>query len=295
MFKSHPLVFPSREADLTAASFVADIHARVPTTCGEPVKFLNKALVTSAELHTATQPTLDQRFPNTKPVVPKNIHSVQLPRRQPVPQQSNHLGSKPITSQANSILCVPPANPFIGQVSTVRTVPIFKAKLSSKAVEKQQPQTSRETGLFRNRNDAAIVPMFKPKPTSKKQASTKVSSKQVYVQKEKGQTGRSKPPPPKRPCFTPALSQSNNTPTTIHNATTSRAISIIQPREMLTQQIVPDIDTSLSSIGPQELSFGSPCPKPVQKQAKPRSKGPPKERIQVEGVGSDIMDKVIIT
>lgn len=299
VFKSYPLVFPSREVDTTAASFVADIHARLPTICGEPVKFSNKALVASAELSTPAEQTANRGYSNTKPVTQKIAQRLNLPRIQPVPDRSKQTTiptDKVVPSQASGPLSQSQAPNAKNPNSSARIVPIFNSKPSTTSAGKLWTQQNKRGETTSARNDSAVVPTFKPKSTTPRPSSTKAPPiNPTTNHKRPVDTHRNEPPPSKRLCLAPPLPQSNGSTTNKHNhsrpQTTTQA-----PQAMPTQQVVPDLNTSLHSIGPQELSFtGSPHhPKPAQKQVKPKNKAPPKQLLQVDGVSSDVMAKVRI-
>jgi len=139
--KAHPLVFPSKDTDVVASAFIADIHARVPSICGEPVRFSSKALTPFAQLHLATS---YQALSNARPAPMKSSMQppgVSVPFRQ-----------TPISSSSN-----PDKGPWMGSGNTPpngRGVQPQQSQLVPSLVSENHSQAS---------NGTRVVPIFQPK------------------------------------------------------------------------------------------------------------------------------------
>lgn len=170
MYKAYPLVFPSKDTEVVASAFVADLHARMPSICGEPLRYSSKALMPFAQLHSATS---YMALSNAKPAPVRTTirpPSVGVPFRH-VPTASSSTPAKGPQVQAGNVLpsdkntqscqLVPSFTGHTQATSGARVVPTFQPK-SSNSSQKQQPPLSKET-----RTNAAIVPTFKPTFPSK--------------------------------------------------------------------------------------------------------------------------------
>lgn len=166
MYKAYPLVFPSKDTEMVASSFVADLHARMPSICGEPLRYSSKALMPFAQLHSATS---YMALSNAKPAPVKTSlrpPGVSVPFRHvttaslSTPAKVAQVGpGNALPSDKNTQPCqlVPS---FIGRTQAIsggRVVPTFQPK-SFNSSQKQQPPSSKEE----TRTNAAIVPTFNP-------------------------------------------------------------------------------------------------------------------------------------
>ncbi len=213
--RSHPMVYPCRDSQTVASAFIADIHARVPTVCGEPVKFGSTALTPFADLHTASN---SSPHPNARPAA-STQSSLGLPGIRQVPAAARFptatAPSRPPLSSVQatrsnacrqSAQCVPslnaisrpdPAKAGVLPGSSIQTtsmmmpdrggmqqaargpaVPVFKPRFSSLPPSSSQQPT---TGAQEARH-VPLMPSFKPQlpPTSCGQSATNAGSKQAY-------------------------------------------------------------------------------------------------------------------
>lgn len=166
MYKAYPLVFPSKDTEVVASCFVADLHARMPSICGEPLRYSSKALMPFAQLHSATSYTA---LSNAKPVPVKTSlrpPGVSVPFRHVTAASSSTPAEVPQVGPGNvlqsdkntqpcqlvpSFICRTQAN------SGGRVVPTFQPKSFNSSQNWQPPSSKEET-----RTNAAIVPTFKP-------------------------------------------------------------------------------------------------------------------------------------
>ena len=76
MLKGPPITSSSRDTTAVAASFISDVHSRMPVLCGEAIRYSSKALVPSTSLQSATR-TLS--YPNVRPVASVRPSSIPKP------------------------------------------------------------------------------------------------------------------------------------------------------------------------------------------------------------------------
>lgn len=197
-------MYPSRDTDAVAAAFMTDIHARMPSICGEPVSFSSKALVPFARLSSAGSL---RPHPNVRPAAPVKSANSQLLglRRVPVgsasiarpqmrPADSMYPSSDPTTSSTHcqtlqQSQLVPKSKPLslkshaqpnpnsqadsvptilasqVASVSRTPILPIFKP--TRKAVPTARSQSNQNSHSCTPR--APTVPTFKPRVSSKPQ------------------------------------------------------------------------------------------------------------------------------
>ena len=216
MCKAHPLVFPSKDTDVVASAFIADIHARMPSICGEPVGFSSKALTPFAQLHSATN---YRALSNAIPAPMKSSMrppGVSVPLRQtPISSLSNPTvgpqmgsgntphngwGMQPQQSQLVPSL----ASENHSQASSgVRIVPIFQPK-ACRGSQKQHHERTKDASCDQQPS-TPIVLSFKPTLQSSRASATK----SVPAQKRGLQSAKGHPSP-----MTPATCPSPMTPAT---------------------------------------------------------------------------------
>ena len=166
MYKAYPLVFPSKDTEVVASSFVADLHARMPSICGEPLRYSSKALMPFAQLHSATSYTA---LCNAKPAPVKTSlrpPGVSVPFRHVTTASSSTPAKVPqvgpgnvLPSDKNTQPCqlVPSFTGHTQANSGGRVVPTFQPKSFNSSQNRQPPSSKEET-----HTNAAIVPTFKP-------------------------------------------------------------------------------------------------------------------------------------
>lgn len=76
VLKSPPTVSTTRDSRAVASSFIADVHARMPTLCGEPIRYSNKALTPFTHLQAASLPSA---YPNVRPATAPRPASMSRP------------------------------------------------------------------------------------------------------------------------------------------------------------------------------------------------------------------------
>ena len=128
VLKDYPVVIPSREIDSVATAFVADVHSRMASVCGEPVRFACRALIPTVLLQPATVdqarhdggneggggerrgPYLNTKLAPVPQCIARGGNSSQLKKTQPMhtnitiqPPLSFHVGSS-VVGQPN---CTP--------------------------------------------------------------------------------------------------------------------------------------------------------------------------------------------
>ena len=171
MYKAYPLAFPSKDTEVVASAFVADLHARMPSICGEPLRYSSKALMPFAQLHSATS---YMALSNAKPApVRTSIRppGVSVPFRH-VPTASSSTPAKglqvgpgnvlPSDKNTQSCQLVPSFTGHTQANSGARVVPTFQPKSFNSSQKQQPPLSKKET-----HTNAAIVPTFKPTFPSK--------------------------------------------------------------------------------------------------------------------------------
>lgn len=163
MYRSHPLVFPSRDTDTVASAFVADLHARMPSLCGEPIRFSSKALTPLAHLQAATS------YGAHSNIKPAATHSSwkelavgqmlnQLQNYKPTPLVSTHRA----TSHSNTT-CTPQAVPSFN--SNLHTVPTLHPQATNAA--NTPIQVAGRSSTQPSTANSRVVPTFKPtKPST---------------------------------------------------------------------------------------------------------------------------------
>ena len=171
MYKAYPLVFPSKDTEVVASAFVADLHARMPSICGEPLRYSSKALMPFAQLHSATS---YMALSNAKPapvrtsIRPPGVSvpfrhvptaSLSTPAKGPQVRAGNVL---PSDKNTQSCQLVPSFTGHTQANSGARVVPTFQPKSFNSSQKQQPPLSKKETHI-----NAAIVPTFKPTFPSK--------------------------------------------------------------------------------------------------------------------------------
>ena len=216
MFKSYPLACPSRDSDAVASAFIEDLHSRMPSVCGEMVKFSSKALAPLAELNSATEHQKSGQS-NAKPF-PRAVsvfgvrntlqRSVMLPAQTTKGKShfvkavnSSNSSSSFGWFQKDSSQIVPISDPLplprCPQHSSTavlktneegRIVPVFRSTSNStqSVPRKPTPQTQQR--------GPAIVPSFK---------ATNIPHSAPHKQGKRAKTTLTEriEPPAKRPCF----------------------------------------------------------------------------------------------
>lgn len=198
VLKSPPLVSSSRDSRSVQSSFIADLHSRMPTLCGDAIRYSNKALTPFSNLQTAA---LSSNYPNIK-VASIPGRKTDTPRHsdshssvyntQARGQRLSLIGrasaamasasSGHVTSHDNhQIQTVPNISTSTNSYSTIsselvtpsmsaaqvtntRIVPVFKP-----AHHSSQPRSTPQSGVTSTKS-APLRPVFKP--TSATKAST---------------------------------------------------------------------------------------------------------------------------
>ena len=82
MLKAHPTSYPSREADTVTATFIADIHSRLPALCGSSLinKYSSKAFTPTVGLQPLTATGAETTTCMSRAVNLKPGHGSQLPK-----------------------------------------------------------------------------------------------------------------------------------------------------------------------------------------------------------------------
>lgn len=179
--KAHPLVFPSKDTDMVASAFIADIHARMPSICGEPVRFSSKALTPFAQLHLATS---YQALSNARPAPMKSSMrppGVSVPFRQtPISSSSNPakgtwMGSgntppngKVVQPQQSQLVPSLVSENHSQASSGTRVVPIFQPKACTGSQKQQHGRNKESSHEQRSSNPTALTfkPTFQPNRAS---------------------------------------------------------------------------------------------------------------------------------
>lgn len=89
MLNCPPTVCSSRDSRAVASSFITDLHSRIPTLCGEAIRYSNKALTPYTHLHSAA--TSNTTYPNVRPAPIASCHYTSNTGR---PQALTNGGSK---------------------------------------------------------------------------------------------------------------------------------------------------------------------------------------------------------
>ena len=97
VLKCPPTVSSSRDASAVASSFIADVHARMPSLCGEPIRYSSKALTPFTHLQPATRTSA---YPNVRPV--SNARPASIPRPRPLSGAHSNTGAQSATRAENS-------------------------------------------------------------------------------------------------------------------------------------------------------------------------------------------------
>ena len=141
VYKNKPIHFPSRDTDQVATAFIADLHARLPTVCGDQVRYSSRSLTPYASL----QPSTTQGLSHA------NLKRLPPPKQTYAPEDiPPHLRSIPKPKQTQVVPNIRIPQQFTGP----RVVPIFKCKVTAPSVNKTiAPQAKPK---------APIVPIFKP-------------------------------------------------------------------------------------------------------------------------------------
>ena len=155
VLKGPPIVSSSRDTGSVAGTFIADVHTRMPTLCGEAIRYSSKALTPSTLLQSATRPL---SYPNVRPALPTRPASMPRPL---APAHNKPLSSTMIqrvaaTTAATSsgpTVCAP--QPHSSGQQHMQTVP----QLNGRSLDHGQgPQLSAG-----GRNGQA-VPIFRSQP-----------------------------------------------------------------------------------------------------------------------------------
>ncbi len=131
VYKSKPIHFPSRDTDRVASAFIADLHARLPSVCGDQVRYSSQALTPFANLQPLTaQKHLHANLRRLSP--PKQTHT-------PIKDIPPHLRFVPKVEPKQVVPTISISQQFKG----IRVVPIFKPKsIASSAQQKVLPHQS---------------------------------------------------------------------------------------------------------------------------------------------------------
>ena len=97
VLKCPPTVSSSRDASAVASSFIADVHARMPSLCGEPIRYSSKALTPFTHLQPATRTSA---YPNVRPV--SNARPASIPRPRPLSGAHSNTGAQSATRAETS-------------------------------------------------------------------------------------------------------------------------------------------------------------------------------------------------
>ena len=226
---------------MVASSFIADVHARLPTMCGEQVRYSNSALAPSASLQQATRFNARQtgssytnlmRLPNSSSHK-QNLASV------PRPSQSQLKTSLSISSQVVPSV-IPQVNSHRQDNKTIngaRVVPIFKTKTVNS-------RFTNTVVLPHSKTQPPIVPRFK----TTMQAGA--SSSQTLGKRPSSNyctSSKSTVPAPKRLC----TDKPSNTSTTNQHPSTLQGQNqgVTKPASQVPSgynQTVPDMNASIS-------------------------------------------------
>lgn len=107
VLKGPPLVYPDRDTHITTSSFIADLHSRIPSICGEKISFSSNAYNVANALHPAScSDTGMQQLGACSP-------SVSNPSLSILDRQSFANTSNPLNTSSNPS----PSNPSLSTLS----------------------------------------------------------------------------------------------------------------------------------------------------------------------------------
>ena len=169
----------SRNSHTVACSFISDLHSRMPSLCGEAIRYSSKSLSPFPLLHSAASPA--GAYPNLRPTPgPSHLSSV---RRSLISHASAALASGHVTphngnrsGHVTGHVTSHSAN-HSGHVTSLQTVPVNGGSgVHSYDSSSRQCVTPSNTLPMREStgtvNNTRIVPIFRPTQCSSQHSST---------------------------------------------------------------------------------------------------------------------------
>ena len=242
VYKSKPIPYPSKDTEIVATSFIADVHARLPAMCGEQVRYSNSALAPSVSLQQATGFNTHHAslsYPNLKRLPISSSNFTSLPR----PSQS-----QPKTSFSVSSQIVPSVVPRVDSdrqvnktVNSARVVPIFKTKTVT-------PHFTNAVAAPQAKLQPPIVPRFKSALPGASQTLGKRSADNSTLR----DITKSTVPGPKRLCTNTGTTRTSTTHHLSKQASTlqggqQRVTTPVSQAPSSCNQTVPDMNAFISS------------------------------------------------
>ncbi len=233
VYKSKPIHFPSRDTDQTTTAFVADLQARLPTMCGDQMRYLSRALTP---------------FTNLQPPTAQNLSHTNLRRLSPPKQIHTTIKDVPAHLRFNPKPEPTQVVPTISlqQFKGTRVVPIFKSNVITLSTQqKTVPHQSKS-------HTHPIIPKFKPSSIS---ASSQLLGKR--------QPGNSLPTQvTKRPCLEAivAKAQVANVSTLQTQSTTNlgKPVSQLSIKKPTSQQSVKKLSITKRQTHPKQVAQSVP-------------------------------------